>query len=264
MTDNLTAAGFAARLAALAEPERREQMERSFRHSPGTRLLGVRMGSVFTLAKEHIAMPLPELERMLDSDAHEMRVGALSIMSKAAAARRTPPDRIAALAELYLRRHDRIDNWDLVDLAAHHVVGRYLSDRPRDLLHELARSSDVWRRRTAIYSTLHFIRAGDVVDAFAVAELLVDDPHDLQQQITGGVLREAGKHDPSRLETFLLEHAATMPRRMLRAAVEGLAPADRARHMAAAGERSISGVRSRDGRGPRAQGRSSADEGGGR
>jgi 3-methyladenine DNA glycosylase AlkD len=235
MTVDLTATAFSGRMTPLSDAERRASMERSFRRGRGTRLLGVRMGDVFRLAKEHVDMPLDELERMLDSDVHEMRVGALSIMAKQAARKRTTPGEVAALCALYLRRHDRIDNWDLVDLAAHHVVGRHLADRPRDLLYGLARSDDVWRRRTAIYSTLHFIRAGEVTDAFAIAELLVDDPHDLQQQITGGVLREAGKHDPARLEAFLSDHASTMPRRMLRAAVERLSPDDRARHLAAAG-----------------------------
>jgi 3-methyladenine DNA glycosylase AlkD len=164
----------------------------------------------------------------------EERTGGVSVMDKQARRRSTPSERRRELFELYLRRHDRIDNWDLVDLAAHHVVGRHLAGRPRDVLYELARSDDVWRRRTAIYSTLHFIRAGDVDDAFALAELLLRDPHDLQQQITGGVLREAGKHDPARLEAFLTRHASTMPRRMLRAAVERLAPDDRARHLATA------------------------------
>lgn len=234
MTVVLTAAAFAERLNELADPERRARMERSFRHGAGTRLLGAKMGAVFALAKSHAGMPLSELERMLDSDVHEMRVGALSIMAKVAAARRTTPDHVAALAEVYLRRHDRIDNWDLVDLAAHHVVGRHLADRPRDVLYELVRSADVWRRRTAIYSTLHFIRLGDVHDAFALAELLLADSHDLQQQITGGILREAGKHDPIRLEAFLTRYAAIMPRRMLRAAIERSAPDERARYLAAA------------------------------
>jgi 3-methyladenine DNA glycosylase AlkD len=234
MTAVLTAAAFAERLSALADPERRARMERSFRHGAGTRLLGAQMGAVFALAKAHVEMPLGELERMLDSDVHEMRVGALSIMAKVAAARRTTPDQVAALAGLYLRRHDRIDNWDLVDLAAHHVVGRHLTDRPRDVLYELSRSEDVWRRRTAIYSTLHFIRSGDVHDAFTLAEAFLGEPHDLQQQITGGILREAGKHDPIRLEAFLTRHAASMPRRMLRAAIERMAPEERARHLAAA------------------------------
>jgi 3-methyladenine DNA glycosylase AlkD len=233
MTVEPTAVAFAARLAALAEPERRERMERSLRRGPGTRLLGVRMGAVFALAKEHVEMPLTQLERMLEDDAHEMRVGALSIMAKQAARKRTGPARLDELFELYLRRHDRIDNWDLVDLAAHHVVGRHLADRPRDVLYELVRSDDVWRRRTAIYSTLHFVRAGDLDDAFALAELLLDEEHDLQQQITGGVLREAGKHDAARLEAFLTRHAPDMPRRMLRPALEHLAPEDRARHLAA-------------------------------
>ena len=97
-----------------------------------------------------MSLPRPpgELEQMLDSPLHEVRVGALSVMAKQAARRSTPDAARQALFELYLRRHDRIDNWDLVDLAAHHVVGRHLEHRPRGVLYELARSGDVWRRRT--------------------------------------------------------------------------------------------------------------------
>jgi len=100
----------------------------------------------------------------------------------------------------------------------------------------LVRSDDVWRRRRRRRRstvTLHFVRAGDFDDAFALAELLLGQEHDLQQQITGGVLREAGKHDPARLEAFLTRHAAVIPRRMLRPALEHLPREDRERHLAA-------------------------------
>ena len=138
-----------------------------------------------------------------------------------------PGRRRTELFELYLRRHDRIDNWDLVDLAAPNVIGDYLLGRPRDILYDLARSANPWERRTAIYSTLAFVRKGDVTDTFGIARILVDDPHDLVQKPTGGMLREAGKKDEPALLAFLDNHAATMPRTMLRYAVERLDPEQR-------------------------------------
>ena len=167
-------------------------------------------------------MPPTEIEARLEHPAHEARVGAVSIMDFQARRRQTPEDRRRELFDLYLRRHDTIDNWDLVDRAAPSVIGRYLADKPRDVLYTLARSANVWERRTSIVSTYFFIRQGDLADTFAVAEILVDDPHDLIQKAVGGWLREAGKKDPKRLLDFLDEHAATMPRTALRYAVERL------------------------------------------
>ncbi len=149
-----------------------------------------------------------------------MRAGALKIMAKQAAAKTTSDAERKDLFELYLRRMDRINNWDLVDLGAWDVVGRYLIDKPRDVLYELAHSTNVWGRRTAILATLYFERQGDVDDAFRIAELLLHDDQDVVQKATGGVLREAGKKDLPRLMGFLDRHAATMPRTALRYAIE--------------------------------------------
>lgn len=102
------------------------------------------------------------------------------------------------------------------------MIGGYLFDKPRDVLYELARSQNWWERRIAMFSTLHFIRKGDLDDTFAIAEVLVDDDHEMVQTVTGGMLREAGKHDRARLLEFLDRHAATMPRRGLRDAIEHL------------------------------------------
>jgi 3-methyladenine DNA glycosylase AlkD len=110
----------------------------------------------------------------------------------------------------------------LVDLGAPYVVGRYLFDKPRDALHELARSENVRERRTAIVATSYFVRQGDLSDTFEIAEVLLGDDHDLIHKATGGWLREVGKRDRQRLLGFLDRHAATMPRTMLRYAVEHL------------------------------------------
>ena len=125
-------------------------------------ILGVRMGQVFALAKEFVNMSLDEIEKMLESPIHEMRVGAVSIMDFQARKRKTDEKRRKELFDLYIRRHDRIDTWDLVDRSAPYVVGGYLFDKSRRILYKLARSRRMAERRTAIVSTLYFIGKGDV------------------------------------------------------------------------------------------------------
>jgi 3-methyladenine DNA glycosylase AlkD len=235
MATELSADQFIDRLAAHASPEELAKLQRYFKSGPGQYgegdvFLGVRMRDVFALAKEFIDMPSGEIERLLDSPVHEVRAGALSIMDKAARRKRTPDARRKELFDLYLRRIDRINNWDLVDLAAPYVVGGYLFDKPRDVLFDLARSQDVWERRTAILSTLYFARQGDLDDIYRIAEILLDDDHDLIHKAVGGMLREAGKHDRPRLLRFLDERAATMPRTMLRYAIEHLDDQQRAHY----------------------------------
>jgi 3-methyladenine DNA glycosylase AlkD len=110
----------------------------------------------------------------------------------------------------------------LVDRSAPYVVGGYLFDKPRDILYKLARSKNVWERRTAIVSTYYFVRQGNVAETFKIAEMLLNDDEDLIHKATGGWLREAGKKDPKRLLSFLDKHSATMPRTALRYAIERL------------------------------------------
>lgn len=185
------------------------------------------MRDTFALAKRAIDLDLDEIEKLLESPVQRVRVGAVSVMDFQARRRATPASRRKALYELYLRRHDRIDTWDLVDRAAPWVVGGYLHDKPRDPLYQLARSSSVWERRTAITATYYFLRLGEVDDTFGIAELLVDDDEHFVQTAVGGWLREAGKHDIERLRSFLDRHAATMPRTALRFAIERLDPDER-------------------------------------
>ena len=174
--------------------------------------IGVQMGKVFALAKEFMEMQLDEIEKLLDSPIHEARTGAVSIMDFQARNKKTSERRRKELFDLYINRHDRINNWDLVDRSAPYVVGGYLFDKPRNILYKLARSKNMWERRTAIVSTFYFIRQNDLSDTFKIGEILVNDKQDLIQKATGGWLREAGKRDPLRLIEFLDEHAATMPR----------------------------------------------------
>jgi 3-methyladenine DNA glycosylase AlkD len=190
----------------------------------------VPMREIVALATRYVDMDPEEIEKLLEDPAHEARIGAVSVMGKQATRKRTTAARKRELYELYLRRTDRIDTWDLVDVSAHHVVGGYLADKDRDVLFRLARSNNWWERRIAMFATLHFIRRGELDDTFALAEILAEDEHEFVQTVTGGMLREAGKQDRSRLLAFLDENAARMPRRALRDAVEKLDPHERAHY----------------------------------
>lgn len=229
MAESPFARRFLADLQERATPEQADRYRRAFRHAEDDEFLGVPMGEVFALAKASVDADLAQIEELLESTVHEMRVGAVSVMDFQARGKRTPAERRRELFELYLRRHDRIDNWDLVDRSAPHVVGGHLLDRPRDVLYELARSTVVWERRTAIVATDVFIRRGDLDDTYRIAEILLDDEHDLIHKAVGGWVRAAGARDVPRLLRFLDEHAAAMPRTALRYAVEHLDP-DRSAH----------------------------------
>lgn len=236
MPITISAAQFIEQLEARRSPQHAKEYLQFFKtgegqYGAGDAFLGVGMGEIFALAKKFIDMPLDEIEQLLESPFHEARVGAVSIMDFQARSKKTSLSQRKALFDLYLRRHDRINNWDIVDRAAPYVVGGYLFDKPRDILYQLARSLNLWERRTAIVSTYYFIRQGEVADTFAIGELLLHDDHDLIHKAVGGWLREAGKKDRHQLLSFLDRHAATMPRVALRYAIEHLDQAQRKHYL---------------------------------
>jgi hypothetical protein len=185
------------------------------------------MREVFALAKTMMDMPLVEVRVLLASDEHLHRVGAVSVLDFRARRRQVTDQERAALYDLYVDEHDLIDTWDLVDRAAPHVVGGYLHDRDRAPLYELSRSSDKWRRRTSVVATWYFIRDGDLDDTFALADLLAHDPEEVVQAAVGGFVREAGKHDPQRLRSYLDRQVPGLPRTILRHATRHLPESER-------------------------------------
>lgn len=176
-------------------------------------------------------MPVSEIEKLLESPVHEVRAGAVSIMDKASRNKKLTESRRKEFYDLYMRRHDRINNWDLVDLGCLHLTGGYLFDKPRNILYKLARSKNIWERRTAILSTCYFIRQGDIDDTFKIAEILLNDKEDLIHKATGWMLRFAGDKDPKKLLGFLDKFAATMPRTLLRYSIEKLSNKQREHYM---------------------------------
>ena len=221
----VTAKKFTEKLKAMASAKEAEKTRGYFKsgegqYGAGDKFIGVRMGRLFSLAKEFIEMPVAELEKLLESTIHEIRAGAVSIMDKASRNKKTTDARRKELFDLYMRRHDRINNWDLVDLGCLHMTGSYLYDKPRQILYKLAGSVSLWERRTAIVSTCYFIRQGDLNDTFKIAELLINDKEDLVHKATGWMLRFAGDKDQKKLLQLLDKYAATMPRTLLRYSIE--------------------------------------------
>lgn len=213
-----------------------EKIQRYFKmevgdYSHGDKFIGIRMGTIFNLAKTYADLPIKEIEKLLESPVHEYRVAAISIMDKQSRVKKTTPERRKEMYDLVMRRTDRINNWDLVDLAGLHITGYYLLDKPRAILYKLAKSKDIWERRLAIISTAHFIREKDVDDTFKIAEILVRDKHDLVHKATGWMLRFAGDKDKKKLLTFLDKHASTMQRTLLRYAIEKLDKKQRDHYM---------------------------------
>jgi hypothetical protein len=210
-----TIAELGAQLAAL-----QQAADESSSVRPGR----IPMGQLFALAKDFIGASPEQIEVLLDRPDHPPRVVAVSVMDFQARRKTTPDSRRRDLYQLYLRRHDRIDTWDLVDRAAPHVVGGYLWDKSREPLYQLAASPHWFERRSSIVSTWFFIRRGDLDDTFCIAQILANDPHDLVQKAVGGWIREAGKRDEQRLRDYLDRSAPTMSRTALRYAVEHLLP----------------------------------------
>ncbi len=210
-------------LKELAEPERVAVLSSFFKTGPGEYgegdvFIGVTVPNVRKVARRFAQADEPSIHALLDSPIHEERLCALLILVHRF---ENGDDREKKrVYDLYLASTDRINNWDLVDVTAHKVVGAHLVDRSRKPLYALARSASLWERRIAIISCFAFIRRDDLTDAFKLAEILLNDEHDLMHKAVGWVLREAGKRNLEAVETFLVPRYRDMPRTMLRYAIE--------------------------------------------
>jgi len=226
----LTAASIRRRLAEHANAADAAILQRFFKTAPGEygegdRFIGVRIPAQRTVCRDCRDAPLPAVQALLRSRIHEERSLALLILVDVFA-RAAAVDR-KAIYEQYLANTAFINNWDLVDASAAAIVGGYLADRSRAPLTRLAKSRALWERRIAMVATHYFIRRGDLEDTFRIADILLDDDHDLIHKAVGWMLREAGKRDGAALRHFLDERAARMPRTMLRYAIERFPEAER-------------------------------------
>jgi 3-methyladenine DNA glycosylase AlkD len=201
-TENLTAESVESQLHAAADEGERSKILRRMTDDE-TAVIGVRMATVFSIAKTHTGMALEEVERLLARKEYELRMAAVSVLDFKAQKRRITPDDRRELYEVWMRNLDRITTWDYIDRSAPRVVGLYLTNQPRDVLFDLARSTSLWHRRAAIVASFTLIRSGDLNDPLALCEILAGDPERFVQTAVGTALREIGRVDRASLETFL-------------------------------------------------------------
>ena len=219
----MKAAGVFERLQKLGDPKRARICQGFFKTGPGEYgegdvFIGIAVPDMRKLAKDVQPVALPDVLSLLHSPFHEARFLALLLLIQGYRAGDT------ALREkiytLYLKNTSHINNWDLVDASAEHIVGTHLKDRDRSPLDVLSASKLLWERRIAILATFHFIKGGECGETLRIAERLLQDPEDLMHKAVGWMLREVGKCDLASEERFLKKHGRAMPRTMLRYAIE--------------------------------------------
>jgi 3-methyladenine DNA glycosylase AlkD len=223
------------KLATLARPGIAEVARRFFKTGPGEygegdTFRGIKVPSIRAVAREFRELPFHEAKRLLASPFHEDRLAALFILTSRF--RRGDDALRSRIFKLCLGGARWINNWDLVDSSAPYILGAYLEDRDRAPLYSLARSKNLWERRMAMLATQHFIRQGDFADALRIADMLLHSEEDLLHKAVGWMLREIGKRDRAAEEKFLKRRYRSMPRTMLRYAIEHFPEARRKAYLA--------------------------------
>ena len=210
-------------LRDLADPVIAKHSQRFFKtgkgeYGEGDKFLGIRVPVLRKQTKKYQTLALKETQRLLTSAFHEERLFALLLLVRKFA--KGNEEEKTAIYKLYLNNTRYINNWDLVDSSAYHIVGTYLEDRDKKILYKLAQSDNLWERRIAIMSTFQFIRKHQFGDTLSLSAQLIDDKEDLIHKAVGWMLREIGKRDLAIEKAFMKKHYKKMPRTMLRYAIE--------------------------------------------
>ena len=187
-------------------------------YGEGDKFLGISNPIMRKIAKEFYSLAINDLEKLIKSNFHEERQIALFILTLRFE-KAKPLDK-RDIYNFYLKHTKYINNWDLVDCSAHKIIGAYLYDKNRKILYKLAKSKNLWERRISVISTFYFIAQREYKDSLAIAEILINDKHDLIQKAVGWMLREIGKREQGIEEKFLYKYYKIMPRTMLRYAIE--------------------------------------------
>lgn len=215
--------GLKKELKSKADPKRAEVSKWFFKTGPGEYgegdiFLGVTVPETRKTAQKFKDIKFSEIKKLLISGIHEERLVALLILVNNF--KKGSDGEREKIFKFYLANTKKVNNWDLVDLSAHKIVGAYLLDKSRSILYKLARSRNLWEKRISIISTFAFIGRDDFKDTLKISEILLNDKHDLIHKAVGWALREVGKKDLKSEENFLKKHYKKMPRTMLRYAIE--------------------------------------------
>ncbi|MTI88531.1 MAG: DNA alkylation repair protein [Balneolaceae bacterium] len=210
-------------LKDLGNPEKAEHSKRFFKtgkgeYGEGDKFLGLKVPPMRKLARKYHSMDLNEVAKLLHNEYHEVRLTAIYLL--VLKIKKGNSQVLEEVTDCYLNNLEGINNWDLVDSSCYKILGPYLENRERDLLYDFARSDDLWKKRIAMISCYYFIKQNDFNDALAIAEILVNEEHDLMHKAVGWMLREVGNRNLAEEEKFLTKYYHQMPRTMLRYAIE--------------------------------------------
>ena len=210
-------------LKALGSPQKAKDSSWFFKTGPGQYGAGdIFFGNTVPeqrkISKKYQYSSLSQIQILLNDPYHECRLTALLIL--VLQFKRGNNEVQKKIFNFYLKNYKYINNWDLVDTSASHIVGGYLLNKPRSILYQMVKSDNLWKKRIAIVSTLAFIQNNEFTDTLKMAKILLNDQHDLIHKSVGWMLREVGKRDQKILEFFLNQHSGQMPRTMLRYAIE--------------------------------------------
>lgn len=220
-------------LKQAADPERAKNLSWFFKtgkgeYGEGDKFLGITVPRLRSISKKYQSLDFKDLQKLLDSEMHEHRLSALMILRfKYSSFVKTSKDKQKSIVKFYLENTKKINNWDLVDLSCHYILGNWLLDKDRKILYQLARSKNLWEKRISIITTFAFVEKGQFTDSLRIAEILLNDKHDLIHKAVGWVLREIGKKDKKTEIDFLEKHYKAMPRTMLRYAIEKFSDKER-------------------------------------
>ncbi|VVA43370.1 Alkylation repair enzyme superfamily protein [Candidatus Roizmanbacteria bacterium] len=225
-----------------SDPERAKNLQWFFKtgkgeYGKGDIFLGITVPMLRSISKKYQNLDLAEIQKLIENKIHEYRLSALMILRfKYEKTLRLPIEKRVAqgkeIVVFYLKNTKKINNWDLVDLSCHYILGNYLLDKDRAILYQLAKSKNLWKRRIAIISTFEFIRNHQYIDTLEISKILLKDKHDLIHKAGGWMLRELGKRDKKTEIDFLNKHYKSMPRTMLRYAIEKFSDRERKIYLA--------------------------------
>ncbi len=221
-------------LQKLANPQKAAILQGFFKtgkgeYGEGDVFLGITVPQQREIAKKHVNVPFIEISYLLKSKVHEHRLTALLILIYQY--QKADEDTKKKIVDFYLKQTQYINNWDLVDLSAHKILGDYLFDQDKKIVYTLAISKNMWERRIAVIATFAFIKQKKYDDTLKLCTSLLNDNHDVIHKACGWMLREIGKRDQKVLENYLDKHAHEMPRTMLRYSIERLDETKRKKYL---------------------------------
>lgn len=217
-----------------ANPEKEKVFRRFFKtgkgeYGEGDQFLGITVPKLRAISKKYQSLDLKDLQQLLEGKIHEHRLSALMILRFKY--EKSVSETKKNIIDFYLRNTKNINNWDLIDLSCQYIIGNWLLNKDRRILYQLAKSKSLWERRIAIVSTFEFIRNRQYIDTIKISEILLSDNHDLIHKAVGWMLRELGKKDKQTEIDFLNKYYRTMPRTMLRYAIEKFSETERKKYL---------------------------------